>query len=182
MSSIRTFRSLVLCGPSGSGKSTLVKKMMEDFPNRFGFSISHTTRLPRQGEVNGHHYHFTSMEEMRKGIEAGDFIENATFCGNMYGTSKAAVNAVKEQGKICVLDIDVQGVKLVKKTDLNPWYIFIKPPSLEVLKKRLLARKTETEESLSKRLSVASTEMEYGKNIIYYTYSSSPLAEATRLE
>lgn len=164
MSGIRTFRSLVLCGPSGSGKSTLVKKMMEDFPNRFGFSISHTTRSPRPGEVDGQHYHFTTIEKMRNSIEKGDFIESATFCGNMYGTSKAAVDAVKEQGKICVLDIDVQGVKLVKKTDLNPWYIFIKPPSLEVLKNRLLARKTETEESLTNRLNVASAEMEYGKN------------------
>ncbi|XP_063929680.1 guanylate kinase [Zophobas morio] len=155
-------RPLVLCGPSGSGKSTLLKKMMEDFPDKFGFSISHTTRKPRPGEVDGQHYHFTTVEDMQKAILDGQFIEHATFCGNMYGTSKAAVNFVREQGKICVLDIDVQGVKQVKNTDLDPLYVFIKPPSLDELKKRLTARKTETEESLLHRLKVASEELDYG--------------------
>jgi guanylate kinase len=155
-------RPLVLCGPSGSGKSTLLKKMMEDFPDRFGFSISHTTRKPRPGEVHGQHYHFTTMDEMRQAVADGKFIESATFCGNMYGTSKAAVDAVAQQGKVCVLDIDVQGVKQIKNTELNPLYVFIKPPSLEELKSRLTGRKTESEESLTHRLKVASEELEYG--------------------
>ncbi|XP_008193426.2 uncharacterized protein LOC659919 [Tribolium castaneum] len=162
MSGLRNPRPLVLCGPSGSGKSTLVKKMMADFPDKFGFSISHTTRQPRPGEVHGQHYHFTSREEMEQAISDGRFIESASFCGNMYGTSKAAVEQVIQEGKVCVLDIDVQGVKQVKKTDLNPFYVFIKPPSLEELKNRLTARKTESEESLNHRLKVASEEMEYG--------------------
>jgi guanylate kinase len=168
MSVLQNPRPLVLCGPSGSGKSTLLKKMMEDFPDRFGFSISHTTRKPRPGEVHGQHYHFTTMDEMRQAVADGKFIESATFCGNMYGTSKAAVDAVAQQGKVCVLDIDVQGVKQIKNTELNPLYVFIKPPSLEELKSRLTGRKTESEESLTHRLKVASEELEYGKKLVFY--------------
>ncbi|KAK9731910.1 Guanylate kinase [Popillia japonica] len=155
-------RPLVLCGPSGSGKSTLLRKLMEDFPNSFGFCVSHTTRNPRPGEVNGTHYHFTSRESMLEAIKNNEFIENAEFSGNMYGTSKLAVEHVLSDGKVCVLDIDVQGVKQVRNTDLNPWYIFLKPPSLDELEKRLKARKTETAASLRLRLDVAAKEIEYG--------------------
>lgn len=158
----RILKPLVLCGPSGSGKSTLMKKMLDDFPDRFGFSTSHTTRKPRAGEVDGTHYHFTNATEMRRAIDRGDFIESATFCGNMYGTSKAAVEQVRAQGKVCILDIDVQGVKQVKRTDLDPWYVFVQPPSLDELRKRLSARNTETDESLAHRLKVAGEEMAYG--------------------
>ncbi|XP_018336360.1 guanylate kinase-like [Agrilus planipennis] len=159
----RGLRPLVLCGPSGTGKSTLLKKLLEDYPNTFGFSVSHTTRLPRPGEIDGKHYHFTTAEKMKQDIEEGKFIENATFGGNMYGTSKDAVKTVLDQGKVCVLDIDVQGVKQIKKTDLNPFYVFIKPPNLNVLEERLRQRKTETEETLKRRLSVASHEVQYGE-------------------
>lgn len=79
-------RPLILCGPSGSGKSTLLVRLLNDFPNTFGFSVSHTTRKPREGEQSGVHYHFTTKEEMTKAIERGEFIENAVFSGNMYGT------------------------------------------------------------------------------------------------
>lgn len=155
-------RPLILCGPSGSGKSTLLGKLMKEFPNRFGFCVSHTTRKPRPGESNGEHYHFTSREEMLNAIKNGEFIESAEFSGNIYGTSKKAVECVLSDGKICILDIDVQGVKQVRKTDLNPWYVFLKPPSLEELENRLRARKTETDASLKLRLDVASKEIEYG--------------------
>ncbi|GJQ79407.1 hypothetical protein Trydic_g16266 [Trypoxylus dichotomus] len=155
-------RPLILCGPSGSGKSTLLGKLMKEYPNRFGFSVSHTTRNPRPGEFNGKHYHFTTRESMLDAIKNGEFIENAEFSGNIYGTSKKAVENVLSDGKVCVLDIDVQGVKQVRNTDLNPWYVFLKPPSLEELEKRLRARKTETDASLKLRLDVASKEIEYG--------------------
>ncbi|XP_026669076.1 guanylate kinase isoform X2 [Ceratina calcarata] len=156
-------RPLVLCGPSGSGKSTLIKRLFEEFPDTFGFSVSHTTRSPRPGEEDGKHYYFTTKDEMQKQIEQGKFLEHAVFSGNMYGTSKRAVEDVKRAGKVCVLDIDVEGVKQIKQTSLDPMYVFVKPPSMEELEKRLRSRQTETEESLERRLSVARVEMEYGE-------------------
>lgn len=93
-------RPLVLCGPSGSGKSTLLKKMFQEFPDKLGFSVSHTTRKPREGEKDGEHYHFTDRETMEKDIKDGKFIEFAEYSGNLYGTSKAAVEAVQKQGKV----------------------------------------------------------------------------------
>jgi guanylate kinase len=143
---------LVLCGPSGAGKSTLLKKMMEKYKQYFGFSVSHTTRSARPGEENGVAYNFVSKEDMQKAIENDEFIEHATFAGNMYGTSKAAVETVIEKGLICILDIDVQGVISMKKTSFSSNYVFIMPPSEEILKERLKGRGTETEESLEKRL------------------------------
>ena len=154
---------LVLCGPSGSGKSTVMKKLMAEYGEYFGFSVSHTTRQPRPGEEDGKDYHFVTKEQMQELISAGEFIENATFSGNNYGTSKASVEDVLARGKICILDIDVQGVKAVKETDLTPLFVFIKPPSLDTLEERLRSRGTETEESLSKRLGAAAAEMEYGE-------------------
>lgn len=79
-------RPLILCGPSGSGKSTLLKKLFAEYPRTFGFSVSHTTRKPRPGEEDGVHYHFVGVETMRAAIRRGEFIETATFSGNMYGT------------------------------------------------------------------------------------------------
>ncbi|XP_048367643.1 guanylate kinase isoform X2 [Sphaerodactylus townsendi] len=156
-------RPVVLSGPSGAGKSTLLKRLLKDYENVFGFSVSHTTRNPRPGEVNGKDYHFVTREKMREEIDAGGFVENAEFSGNMYGTSKAAIQAVQAQNQICILDIDMQGVRSMKRTDLNPIYISIQPPSIEILEKRLRDRQTETEESLQKRLNAASIDMELSK-------------------
>ncbi|KAF6734096.1 Guanylate kinase [Oryzias melastigma] len=156
-------RPVVFSGPSGAGKSTLLKKLMSEYDSVFGFSVSHTTRKPRPGEQNGIDYHFVSREEMQAGINNGDFIENAEFSGNLYGTSKAAVQAVQAKNLICILDIDMQGVKNIKQTDLNPMYISIQPPSLEVLEERLRGRKTESEESVQKRLRAAKVDMEFSK-------------------
>merc|ERR1712071_76938 len=117
-------RPLIFCGPSGSGKSTLIKHLMSEFTDKFGFSVSHTTRSPRPGEVEGQDYHYVSREEMEQGIANGDFIESATYSGNMYGTSKNAVLDVQRSNRICILDIDTQGVKLIKKTKLDPILIF----------------------------------------------------------
>ena len=154
---------MVISGPSGSGKSTLFMKLYEKYPGKFGFSISHTTRKPREGEKDGVSYFFVSREEFLKLVEQSAFIEHAEFSGNMYGTSLQAVRSVGESGKICVLDIDQQGVRSIKKTDLNPIFVFIKPPSMEILEQRLRDRNTETEESLQKRLSAVKAELEYAE-------------------
>jgi len=154
---------LVLCGPSGAGKSTLLKKMMEKYKEHFGFSVSHTTRCARPGEENGVSYNFVTKEDMQRAIDNDEFIEHATFAGNMYGTSKAAVETVMEKGLICILDIDVQGVKSMKKTSYNSNYVFIMPPSIPILEERLKGRGTETEESLKYRMDLAVQDIKFGE-------------------
>lgn len=156
-------RPVVLSGPSGAGKSTLLKKLMKEYEGIFGFSVSHTTRNPRPGEENGKDYHYVTREAMQAAIDRGEFIENAEFSGNMYGTSKAAVQAVQAKNLICILDIDMQGVKNIKRTDLNPIYVSIQPPSMNILETRLRDRKTESEDSLQKRLKAAHVDMELTK-------------------
>ncbi|CAO3612772.1 unnamed protein product [Cunninghamella blakesleeana] len=153
----------VISGPSGSGKSTLLKRLFAEYPTTFGFSVSHTTRGPRPGEVDGKDYHFVEKSVMESEVAEGKFIESATFSGNMYGTSIKAVQDVVDSGKVCILDIDMQGVKSVKQTDLQPKYIFIQPPSMEILEQRLRGRGTEKEEAILKRLEAAHAELDYAK-------------------
>ncbi|XP_030289030.1 guanylate kinase 1b isoform X1 [Sparus aurata] len=118
---------------------------------------------PNESETTDKDYHYTTREAMQEGIDNGDFIENAEFSGNMYGTSKAAIEDVRAQNLICILDVDIQGVRRIKETDLNPIYISIQPPSMEILEKRLRDRQTETEDSLQKRLEAARIDMEQSK-------------------
>ncbi|GAA6002490.1 hypothetical protein JCM10207_001148 [Rhodosporidiobolus poonsookiae] len=159
-------RPVVICGPSGTGKSTLLKKLMAEFPGKFGFSISHTTRFPRPGEEPGVAYHFVTRDAFQDLVKRDGFIEHAEFSGNCYGTSVQAVEDVKKGGKMCILDIDTQGVKLIKANHphLNPLYVFISPPSISSLKTRLTGRGTESAESMSARLAAAVGELEYAKS------------------
>ncbi|XP_032239507.2 thioredoxin domain-containing protein 3 homolog isoform X3 [Nematostella vectensis] len=156
-------KPIVIHGPSGSGKSTLVKRLMKEYPDTFGFSVSHTTRQPRPGEINGKDYNFTERGIMEKAIENGEFLEFAEYNQNLYGTSKKAVQDVIHVGKVCILDIDVQGVKNVKKAEMKCLYIFAKPPSLEELENRLRGRGTETDDTLRQRLEIAKSELAYGE-------------------
>jgi guanylate kinase len=165
-----TAASLVICGPSGVGKGTIINKFLTEMGGSkyFGFSCSHTTRNPRQGEVDGVHYHFTTVEKMERYIANNQmneiFLEWAKVHGNYYGTSFASIQDVKKSGKICLLDIDVQGVQKIRQNFPNFWahYLFIAPPSKEVLKERLSHRGTETAESLNRRLMNAADELDYG--------------------
>jgi len=161
----KIFRPLVICGPSGSGKSTILKKVMTTDKSKdfLAFSVSHTTRQPRPGEQDGRDYHFVTKDLFLKSVSEGAFVEHAEFSANYYGTSKASVRHCQSLGKICVLDIDSQGVRSLKSTDLNPFYVFILPPSLEELERRLRGRRTESEESLQRRLSTAKSEVAYGQ-------------------
>ena len=157
-------RPIVFAGPSGAGKGTLISSLMKRYPDdQFGFSVSHTTRGPRNGEIDALHYNFTTVEKMKADIDAGKFIEYAEVHGNYYGTSVEAVKSVQTKGQVCILDIDVQGVQNVKKSALNPYYIFIAPPSMEDLEARLRGRGTEKENDIKKRLANAKGEMDYGK-------------------
>jgi len=154
-------RPIVIAGPSGVGKGTLIGRLLKEYPEKFGFSVSHTTRTPRAGERDGVDYHFTTAEKMKPEVDAGKFVENANVHGNLYGTSKAAVESVLAQGKACLLDIDVQGCESVKKSGLDAKYLFIAPPNMQELEKRLRGRNTETEASIQKRLHNAQQEMDY---------------------
>lgn len=153
---------ILFCGPSGVGKSTIINGLLKKIPGAFGFAVSHTTRQPRPGEEDGVAYHFITREKIEEMIQNGEFVEHAQVHGNYYGTSFQAIESVKQQGKICILDVDIQGVQTIRsKMGKNaPYCIFVEPPSFEVLEQRLRGRGTETEDSLRIRLGNASREME----------------------
>mmetsp|Transcript_13521 Transcript_13521/g.49189 ORF Transcript_13521/g.49189 Transcript_13521/m.49189 type:complete len:298 (-) Transcript_13521:65-958(-) len=156
---------MVVCGPSGVGKGTLINMLIAQHAKSFGFSVSHTTRPPRDGEVDGQHYHFATKEQILKEIDEGKFLEYAHVHGNVYGTSFAAVESVSKAGKCCILDIDVQGAQKVKaKFGKGAYYVFIKPPSMDELERRLRDRGTETEESIKTRLDNCVGEIEMADN------------------
>jgi len=153
-------KPVVISGPSAVGKGTLISKLMQDYPSKFGFSVSHTTRSPREKEIDGIHYHFTERSKIEKDISEGKFLEFAHVHGNVYGTSIEAVESVTDEGKRCILDIDVQGARSVRVSSLEAIFIFVCPPSFEELEKRLRARGTETEEQIQKRLKNAKAELD----------------------
>ncbi|KAG0363694.1 hypothetical protein BGZ54_008067 [Gamsiella multidivaricata] len=126
-------------------------------------SIVDTTRSPRAGETDRVEYNFVTREQFMDGVARGEFIEHAEFSGNLYGTTIQAVRNVGDLGRICILDIDMQGVKLVKATDLNPYYVSVQPPSIEELEARLRGRGTEGEADIQGRLAAAQAELDYAK-------------------
>lgn len=155
---------LVVCGPSGVGKGTVIECLRNRFPSDvFGFSVSHTTRQPRPGEIHGEHYYFTDNSNIQRDIDQGMFVEHALVHGNYYGTSKEAIEVLQGENKITILDIDMQGVISVKESGVPAKYIFIAPPSLIELENRLRGRGTETEEAIQRRLGNAAKEIEYGE-------------------
>lgn len=148
----------VVSAPAGTGKTTLVRMLMEEFSSVV-VSVSCTTRLPRAGEVNGKDYYFISQEEFESRVKAGDFLEHAQVFGNWYGTSKSSVLAHQEKGHHVVLVIDTQGAMKLKQENFNAVYVFVKPPSLGVLRDRLTSRKTEEDAHIEERLTWAAHEM-----------------------
>lgn len=142
---------IIIVAPSGTGKSTLIKKLREKFPF-LCWSVSTTTRSKRPTEVHGVDYFFTSTEEFKKGIQLNDFVEWANVHGNFYGTSKKFVEQGLSEGKIMLFDLDVQGTDaMLRVFPKDARVIFIAPPSLEILEKRLRERGTENEESIKRR-------------------------------
>lgn len=154
---------VVIAGPSGVGKGTIINMLLDKFPHIFGFSVSHTTRAPREGEVDGTHYNFVSKEEFEDAIERNDFVEHAKVHTNYYGTSYQAIDKIRAQNKICILDIDIQGVQSVKRSKLDSKYMFIAPPSMKELESRLRGRNTESAEKIKIRLENAVAEIDYSK-------------------
>ncbi len=142
---------VIISSPSGGGKGTLVKEILARVP-AIGFSVSYTTRPMRDGEEDGREYHFVSRDEFERRTEANEFLEYASVHGNYYGTSRAQVERETSAGRDIVLEIDVQGAIQVLERFPDALSIFILPPSFAVLKERLAARGTESEESLDLRL------------------------------
>ncbi len=156
----------MICGPSGVGKGTLISKLLQYSPNKLGLSVSRTSRKPREGEINGVHYHFVSKDELEHDITNGSikYIEHAKVHGNIYGTRFDAVQSVQDSGRICLLDVDVCGVKQLRTNSFEAKYVFVTPPSIADLETRLRGRGTENEEQIRIRLANAQEEIEYGLN------------------
>ncbi|KAF2085938.1 guanylate kinase [Saccharata proteae CBS 121410] len=165
-SALQAHRPIVISGPSGSGKSTILNRLLAEYPDRFGFSISHTTRNPRGGEQDGREYHFVTKDQFEDLVKEGGFVEHAQFGGNCYGTSVKAVKDIAERGRVCILDIEMEGVKQVANhaTFPRPRFLFLSPPSLEILEQRLRGRATDSEDAIQKRLKQAAVEMEFAKS------------------
>ena len=153
-----TSRLFVISGPSGVGKGTLVSIVRKRLP-RLGLTVSATTRKPRKGEIEGVSYRFMSPEEFDRRVRAGEFLEWAHVHGNCYGTLLQEVRDKLDSGSSLILEIDVQGALQVKRKLPEAVLVFIKPPSNDVLRERLLARGTESPESVELRLANAQHEL-----------------------
>ena len=148
----------VISAPSGAGKSTLCRELLRRFKD-IKLSVSYTTRPPRKGEINDVHYTFISRKKFKDMIAGGKFAEWAMVHGNLYGTSVDRLKKLSKEGLDILLDIDVQGAKQVKNSYKNAVYIFILPPSMEILKRRLMKRKSEPKEAVALRLERAKDEI-----------------------
>lgn len=166
----------IVSAPSGAGKTTLIREVLGRF-NTLSYSISHTTRQPREKEVHGEDYFFVDPEAFEEMIRQGRMLEWAKVHDNYYGTSKAFVEETLEKGRSLLLDIDVQGARQIMDAGMNAVTIFILPPSLEVLEQRLKGRGTDTEEVIRTRLKNALTEMEQ-KDFYRHKLVNDDLAQA----
>lgn len=148
---------IVVSGPSGCGKGTVLAEILKS--DRIFYSVSATTRSPRPGETDGVNYYFLTKEKFEKLIEEDGMLEYASYCGNYYGTPKKPVEDMLEQGKHVILEIEVQGAMKVMEKCPEAVFVFILPPSLKELERRLNKRGTEAEDVIKKRLSEAAGEI-----------------------
>ena len=156
----------VISGSSGVGKGTVIKAFLER-NSEFMLSVSCTTRLPREGEVDGVNYFFLTKEEFQSCIDSDKFLEWAEFAGNRYGTKKKYINNCLDEGKNIILEIDTKGALQVKKQMPDSVLIFIAPPSLEILENRLRGRHTEDEKTIQTRLQEVKEELKRAENFDY---------------
>lgn len=156
---MRRGRLIVVSGPSGAGKSTLIREALDVVPE-LAYSVSATTRKPREGEVHGRDYVFLSREEFEKSIKAGRFLEWAEYSGNLYGTPEGKVEEFLEKGLSMILEIELQGARIVRQKRPDAVMVFVRAPSLEETRQRLEGRATEDSEALEKRMTTALKEVE----------------------
>ena len=157
---------LVVSGPSGCGKGTVLKKVLKENSNIY-YSVSATTGAPRYGEENGIHYYFITKEEFEKKISEGGMLEYAEYVGNYYGTPKDIVLAKLEKGYDVILEIEVKGAMQIRKAVPEAILVFIAPPSMDELEKRLIGRGTEKIDVIKSRLKKAEKEMQYQNEYDY---------------
>jgi guanylate kinase len=157
---------VILSSPSGGGKTTIAQKLLS-LRKDLGYSVSCTTRPPREGELNGRDYHFLAVEKFKRGQDAGEFAESAEVHGHLYGTLRAEVARVLSSGRHVIMDIDVQGAQQFSAAFPESVLIFILPPSADALVERLTARGTEDAKSLIRRFRSAKEEL---KSIDLYEY------------
>lgn len=157
---------VVISGPSGVGKGTVLKHVFEN-DSQLVYSVSCTTRSPREGETSGIEYHFISKNQFEENIKNGKMLEYAVYCDNYYGTSAEYVEKLRNEGKDVVLEIEVQGALQVMKKCPDAVTIFIAPPSFEALQSRLVGRGTESDEIIAARIAKAREELSYMNE---YTY------------
>ena len=163
---------IVYSGPSGVGKSTILHEVLKDESLNLEFSVSMTTRLPREGEVDGKDYFFVSKETFKKAIEEDKFLEHARYVENYYGTPRDYVEQERNKGKNVILEIDVQGGLQVIEKCSDCISIFIMPPSIDELRSRLSGRGTEKEEVISKRVDEAQREIKQGSVYKYHVVNN----------
>ena len=156
----------VIVAPSGAGKSSLVNALLEREPD-IGLSISFTTRTPRPGEESGREYFFVTREEFASMVTRGEFLEHAEVYGNLYGTSRLWIEETRAQGSDVLLEIDWQGARAVKKLFRDMTYIYILPPSIEVLKERLVKRGKDSKEVIERRLAEAREDLKHVQEADY---------------
>jgi guanylate kinase len=147
-------RLIVVSGPSGAGKSTLIRAALGSVP-KLAYSVSATTRRPREGEVDGRDYVFLSREEFEERIERGEFLEWAEYSGNLYGTPLGKVEELLEAGRSVILEIELQGARKVRERRPDAVMVFVRAPSLEETRRRLEGRATETSEAVETRMNTA---------------------------
>lgn len=156
---------IIICAPSGSGKSTMVQHLLSTYPGRFELSVSCTTRAPRGQEVDGREYYFISREDFEQKIQEGAFIEHEqVYEGLYYGTLYSEIDRIQSKGAVPIFDVDVKGgINLERIFGDKALSIFVCPPSIEELSRRLHSRGDTSEEMIQKRLAKASIEMEDAK-------------------
>ncbi len=172
---------MVISGPSGCGKGTVIGKLMETQEN-VSISVSATTRSPREGEVDGVNYHFMDKAEFEALIKNDGMLEYAEYCGNYYGTPKEMVEKKCAEGQDVILEIELQGARQIKEKRPQAVSIFIMPPDMEELKRRLVNRKTEDLETIKRRLERAEIEMQYQHEYDYIIINDTVEEAAKDLE
>lgn len=158
-------RLIVFSAPSGCGKGTILAEILKD--ERFAVSVSATTRAPREGEQDGVNYHFLTREDFEQRIADGKFIEHAEYCRNLYGTLVSEVDGRIEQGLNVILEIEPQGAMKVREKRPDAIFVFIVPPSIGELRRRLKKRGTETDEVIEERISKAAWEISQAEKYDY---------------